>query len=292
MYRGPMRIVFVLAASLAAAGVARGTCPPDCVLGGGKPPTTDCLVQWNGITDVNQSCVDGDACDTDGKVDGVCTLALAPCVNVPSTGCTPAPLTSATVKPTTLPAEAALQTTLTSLVGVTDQSCAASTGFAIPLKGGTTLGPIKNGVAKFKVTAVAGGKDVDKLKLSCAPGAQLTRDVQPIFTARCAIPSCHSGPSPSGGHTLEAGKTWADNVNVKSLNPANGLRVKPGSIKGSFLARKILGIGIKDGSSFMPQGCPGLPPTCPNNPPNCGGCLTPEEIVVILSWIQRGAPND
>jgi hypothetical protein len=288
-----MRTTVFLLAALVVASTARADCPPDCVLGGGKPATTDCFVQWAGITDATQTCVDGDTtCDTDGKADGVCTLALAPCVNVPSAGCTPAPLTSATVKPTTLPAESALQTTLTGLAGVSTQTCAASSGFAIPLKGGTTLAPIKNGVAKFKVTAIAGAKDVDKLKLSCAPGAQLTRDVQPIFTARCAIPACHSGPSPSGGHTLEAGKTWADNVNVKTTNPANGLRIKPGSIKGSFLARKILGIGIRDGSSFMPQGCPGLPPTCPNNPPGCGGCLTPEETLVILSWIQRGAPND
>lgn len=138
----------------------------------------------------------------------------------------------------------------------------AATGFAIPLKGSTTLAPIKNGVASFEVTSTADKPDADRVKLSCAPGAQLARDVQPI----------------------EDGKTYADNVGVKALNQANGLRVRPGSVKGSFLARKILGMGIKDGTASMPSGCPDLPPA--------SGCLTPQEIVTILSWIQRSAPND
>jgi hypothetical protein len=280
------RIVNAIAvAALAVAAVAHAACPPDCVLGGG-PATTDCFVQWGGIPAAKTSCTDGDvACDTDGRADGVCTIGLQACVNVAASGCTPAPLTAATVKPTALPAEAALSTALGGLVGDANATCTpAAPGFAIPLKGGTTLAPIKPGVASFKVTAKAGKADVDKLKLSCAPGAQLARDVQPIFTAKCATTGCHAGTTPAGAHTLEAGKTYADNVNVKTLNPRNGVRIKPGSVKGSFLARKILGLGIKDGTLPMPSGCPGTPPLT--------GCLTPQETVTILSWIQRGAPND
>jgi hypothetical protein len=272
-------------ATLFVVGIARATCPPDCVAGGG-PATTDCFVQWGGISATKASCTDGDvACDLDGAADGVCTIGLQACVNVPAAGCTPAPITAVSVKPTTLPSESALSTALGGLVGSSTETCTpASPGFAIPLKGGTTLAPIKPGVASFKMKATAGKADVDKLKLSCLPGAQLARDVQPIFTAKCATTGCHAGATPAGAHTLEAGKTYADNVNVKALVPKNGLRVKPGSVKGSYLARKILGIGIKDGTALMPSGCPGLPPT--------SGCLTPQETVTILSWIQRGAPND
>jgi len=286
-----MRVVIVLGVvGLLWSGVSRADCPTSGCVAGGGPAATDCFVQWGGITDAKQVCTDGDpSCDTDGVADGVCTLGLTACVNVTSAGCTPAALTAAAVAPTTLPAESALQSTLTSLVGNASQICAApAAGFAIPLNGsGTKLGPVKNGVAKFKVTATAGKKDVDKLKLQCAPGAQLARDVQPIFTAKCAIPSCHSGPTPSGGHTLEDGQTYADNVNVKALIPSNGLRIKPGNVKASFLVKKIIaGVHLNpvNGGAFMPQGCPGLPPA--------GGCLTDQEILTIMSWIQRGAPND
>jgi len=281
-----MRVMIVLGVvGLLWSGVSRADIP----VAGGGPAATDCFVQWSGITATNQVCVDGDpSCDTDGKADGVCTIGLAACVNAASTGCTPAALTAATVAPTTLPAESALQSSLTSLVGNASQICAGpAAGFQIPLNGGAKLAPVKNGVAKFKVTATAGKKDVDKFKLQCAPGAQLARDVQPIFTAKCAIPSCHSGPTPSGGHTLEDGQTYADNVNVKALIPSNGLRIKPGNVKASFLAKKIIaGVHLNpvNGGAFMPQGCPGLPPA--------GGCLTDQEILTILSWIQRGAPND
>jgi hypothetical protein len=59
----------------------------------------------------------------------------------------------------------------------------------------------------------------------------------------------------------------------------------PGSIAKSFMARKILGRGLKPSNgSMMPQGCPGVPPA--------GGCLTPAEEYTILAWIQSGAPNN
>jgi hypothetical protein len=278
-----MRVALAVVVLWGLGGSAWADCPPDCV-GGGGPAATDCFVQWGGISDVKTTCVDGDAtCDTDGKADGVCTIGLTACVNVPAAGCTPAPLTAVVVHPTTLPSEQSLSAALSALIGNATETCTAP-GFAVPLKGGTTLAPIKNGVASFKVTGTADKPDADHLKITCTPGAQLARDVQPIFTAKCATTGCHSGAVPAGAHTLEDGKTYDDNVNVKALNPKNGMRIKPGSVKGSFLARKILGMGIKDGTAVMPSGCPDTPPTT--------GCLTPQEIVTILSWIQRGAPND
>ena len=62
------------------------------------------------------------------------------------------------------------------------------------------------------------------------------------------------------------------------------LRVNPGSVKQSFLARKILGHGIGP-TSLMPQGCPSIIPPVP-------ACLTESEIFTILAWIQGGAPDN
>ena len=84
----------------------------------------------------------------------------------------------------------------------------------------------------------------------------------------------------------EQGKSYGSDVNVHSADVPKMFRVKPGSLKGSFLAHKILGQGIPKsrGGALMPLGCPGLPPA--------GGCLTQAEIFTILSWIADGAPNN
>ncbi len=65
--------------------------------------------------------------------------------------------------------------------------------------------------------------------------------------------------------------------------------MKPGSIRQSQLAHRILGQGLPRFhgmviGAIMPQGCPGFPPA--------GGCLTTAETFTILSWIAEGAPNN
>ena len=76
---------------------------------------------------------------------------------------------------------------------------------------------------------------------------------------------------------------WADSVNAPATT-GKLLRVKPGRIRGSQLAHRILGQGLPRGGAVMPQGCPGFPPA--------GGCLTTAETFTILSWIAEGAPNN
>src|SRR5213593_2693470 len=84
-------------------GRAFGACPADCVAGGG-PAATDCFVAWSAATTI--TCVDGDACDLDGAADGVCTLGLQACINVPGLSpCTPSALDGA---PTVAPAGTSL----------------------------------------------------------------------------------------------------------------------------------------------------------------------------------------
>src|SRR6266568_5127010 len=128
-----MRIPVALAFVLALAPAARADCPPDCVAGGG-PSATDCFIAWSGLPGMSETCADGEACDLDGKVDGICTLGLQGCINVPGLGaCTPA-------------------------------------GLGLPLK--LSLAGISPGKAHFTVTASSSGKrDRDKLRLTCTPGA-------------------------------------------------------------------------------------------------------------------------
>jgi len=236
---------------------------------------------------MSETCADGEACDIDGKVDGVCTLGLQGCINVPGLGaCTPAGLSGPpTVTPSSNPTGRALAAALAALDPAT-HSCTPP-GLGLPLK--LSLAGIKPGKAHLTVTASSGGKrDRDKLRLTCMPGAaqvSFARDVQPILTSRCAIPACHTGPSAtaSGKQSLDAGAAYADSVNAPATT-GKLLRVKPGSIRSSQMAHRILGQGLPRGGAVMPLGCPGFPPA--------GGCLTSGETFTILSWIAEGAPNE
>jgi hypothetical protein len=284
----PTALVFVVLVARA----ALADCPADCVPGGG-PAATDCFVAVSGIPSTTVSCTDGDpGCDTDGKADGACTLGLQVCVNVSGLpSCTPGSLSGPpTVKPTKDPAAQQLAAALQTL----SQGC-TSPGFRLPLK--VSLAGIKPGKSRLTVTASSGGKrDKDKLKLTCLPSTAaptLSRDVQPIFglgtsdpNGRCTFVGCHSGPSPGGTLNLEPTRARAELVGVPSSQAPKLLRVKPGSIKGSFLARKVLGVGIPPGAggSRMPQGCPAVIPPVKE-------CPTDAEIFTILSWIAHGAPD-
>src|SRR5438309_1526194 len=180
-----MRIPVALAFALLLAPAARAGCPPDCVAGGG-PSATDCFVAWSGLPGMTETCADGEACDIDGKVDGVCMLGLQGCINVPGLGaCTPAGLSGPpTVKPSKDPTGQALAAALAAL----DPAGSGCTppGLALPLR--LSLAGIKPGKARLTVTASSGGRrDRDKLRLTCTPGAaqpSFAQNVQPIFSPR------------------------------------------------------------------------------------------------------------
>jgi hypothetical protein len=282
-----MRTSAALALVALLAGAAGADCPPDCV-GGGGPAATDCFVAFGHIAGTVVSCTDGDpSCDTDGKADGACTLELEACVNVPGLpSCTPGSLSAPpSVKPAKDPAAQQLGAALGSLP-LSGLGCTPP-GLRIPLK--VSLAGIKPGKSRLTVAASSGGKtDRDRLRLTCLPSRvapSFANDVQPIFTARCATSACHDAFFKAGGQTLAPGLAYADTVGVRSLEVRSLFRVKPGSIRRSFLARKVLGEGISlRGGAVMPQGCPAVPPA--------GGCPTPADVFTILSWIQDGAPNN
>jgi hypothetical protein len=283
-----MRFAWALVAGLVA-GTAGAQCPPDC-LGGGGPVATDCFVAFGGLAATSATCTDGDAaCDADGVADGTCTVAVQACANVGTlAGCTAGTLDG----PPTVKGKDGNAAALAAALGALDpaaQGCTPAT-LTVPLK--VSLAGLKPGVSKLKVTAASGGKkDKDKLRLTCAPDPtprSLATDVQPIFgqrvdgvlQGRCSYSACHDPSFRAGGQSLAPEDALASSVNVPSVNVPKLVRVSPGSIKKSYMARKVLGLGI-GATSIMPQGCPSFPPA--------GGCLTDAEKLTILYWIANGA---
>ncbi len=269
-----MRSAIVAVVALVLGGTARADCPP-CFPGGG-PAATDCFVQWAGISAASTACADGGACDADGMTDGVCTFPVEACINVaPCTG----PLTSVKVSGRDASARA-----LDGALKALDLASAGCTpgGLPVALKAPTAKG-VKP--AKSRVTAIAasGGKrDRDALRFTCEPAApSLAAHIQPIFSAKCATAACHVGLPGQGQLNLEAGQSLANLVGQPSFSPFAGRlqRVRPGNVKQSYLARKILGQKLRRGDPVMPQACGTV--TTP--------CLTDAEKYLIIAWIQSGA---
>jgi hypothetical protein len=261
-------LAVVLASHPARAGSS--SCPTPTVPGGG-PAATDCIVQWGGVPGLVVTCVDGEACDQDGAADGACTFGLQAFANVAP--CTPGPLT-VSVKPGSSPVAQALTTALGTVAGGT--GC-TTPGLSVPLR--VALSGIKPGVAKLTVTARAGGKpDKDKLRLTCQPSATPPpfAAVQAIFTAKCATAGCHDAITRSQGLALQTGAAVASLVGVPSTEVGKFPLVQAGSIKRSYLARKVLGQG--------------LPASNPTRMPTGQLPLPDAELFTILSWIANGAP--
>lgn len=275
-----------LGLTLSGAAVAQ-TCSPSC-FGGGGPTATDCVVAWGGVVAPVTTCVDGQACDQDGVADGVCTFPLTACLD-PDGTCGSTAVTSVKVGPKSLAAGPTLQSAIQVL---TPGQC-TTPGLAVPVKRSAGLGKIKDGKAKLKVTTVADGtKDADKMTLVCKPATpSFASDIQPILTATCtSFTGCHAGKDvenstngTGGGLNLDAAVAYAELVNGPSTTGGKLPEVTPGSIAKSFLAKKLLGIGLKPPAIniTMPQSC-GVEPEIP--------CLTDAELYRILAWIQAGAP--
>ncbi|MBM4266332.1 MAG: hypothetical protein FJ144_06945 [Deltaproteobacteria bacterium] len=99
-------------------------------------------------------------------------------------------------------------------------------------------------------------------------------NVQPVFTARCALPACHDNVTASGMLTLTAGTTWLDTFNVPAFEAPGSIRVVPFDPESSYLLGKILGTAA---GNRMPLG--GLP-------------LSEEETAAVRTWIAEGAVDN
>jgi len=128
-------------------------------------------------------------------------------------------------------------------------------------------GTIEDKVDAFETAVVA----------ALTGSVSLSGDVQPIFTAKCAVPFCHTGPSPQAGMDLSAGQSHAAVVDVASGECPAFKRVLPGDPAMSYLVFKIQGSGPCFGGSQMPLA----------QPP-----LSSAEMSTIIDWITEGAPNN
>jgi len=107
----------------------------------------------------------------------------------------------------------------------------------------------------------------------------LSKDVQPIFTANCALSGCHAGSGAVLGQNLSAGLAYASIVNVTSQEAPPMRRVRPSLPDSSYLLYKLEGTqGSVGGSGArMPLGA---------------APLSNAEIAIIRAWITAGAPNN
>ena len=273
-----MRLVTSLGIVALATTMAVAQCPPTCT-GGGGPAATDCFLAYGSAPGSTITCTDGDAsCDLDGQIDGHCTFALTACTNTSVGTCAATPLDA----PPTAVAKGTGAEVFTAAVGQLSPSQATCTDPGLVTLAIATS-PVKLKPAKLtlRLTAIAGGKkDKDTLKLVCNPARpRLATDIQPIFTTNCTYAGCHSGLIPQSSLSLEDGQSAAG-LAQKALRSPRTARVKPGSLKKSYLVSGLLGIG---GAVQMPDGCPD------HVAPPVERCLTDVEIYAILAWIQAGA---
>ena len=104
------------------------------------------------------------------------------------------------------------------------------------------------------------------------------RDIQPIFTARCATASCHNFATQQLGLNLEAGYAYDDIVDEDSPTSHEMPYIRPFNPDSSWLVRMIQ---ADPGRRFFVERMPlGRTP------------LTDNQIATIINWVSAGAPHN
>ncbi|HEX4338164.1 MAG TPA: fibronectin type III domain-containing protein [Polyangiaceae bacterium] len=147
------------------------------------------------------------------------------------------------------------------------------------------VGLLSNTQYYFVVRAVdeAGNVDKNTAELGLSTLVSFADDVQPIFTANCALPTCHVPGNPPQGQILQAGFAYnsivgqlaGENPNLKRIDPTNSDPLK------SYLYLKITG-GVGISGSSMP----------PSDAQNSRRPLNDNEKNTIRLWIVQGAKNN
>ncbi len=141
-------------------------------------------------------------------------------------------------------------------------------------------------VIALTVACVGDGTGLDEngnLLGTAEPGpvgsVTFSADVQPIFTANCALSGCHAGSAPAMGQNLSEGVAYANIVGVPSREVPALNRIEPDEPDGSYLIHKIQDTQASVGGfgGRMPLG---------------GGALSDDEIAAIRAWVAQGAPNN
>ncbi len=98
-------------------------------------------------------------------------------------------------------------------------------------------------------------------------------DIQPIFTANCALSGCHNLTAQAGLNLLQ-GQAYSNLYNVSSTQVNTKKRVLPNDADNSYLVIKIE--GKQTVGSKMPL----------------GGSLSDTNIQLIKNWINKGAKDN
>jgi hypothetical protein len=109
-------------------------------------------------------------------------------------------------------------------------------------------------------------------------------DVEGFIFITCSLTSCH-GRFPDGQSGLYIGPSgdWTQNVvNVKSKERPDMVRVKPGDLKNSWLAHKLVGDQCLFGTKCVDG-------DCGDQMPGTGQPLEPTDLNTFLEWIRQGA---
>jgi len=290
------------------------------VQGGGGSSRTDCLTVIDAAVNYPPDnpkrfrCADGDPCDADGVVNGVCQFDVTICSNSSynPTRCTLVGVDSITVEHALDngdrkfdPDFQALQSRINNgIVGPSDPPntdpdvCALPSTFLVPVIGPLEGNVCKRGKKQVKITSlgvpVLGrvAKDKDKLKMECEPAPSgcdpmaiftgtFDRIQRQIFNQSCALSGCHDSQSQTGGLLLETGASYGNLIDVTPQMPgaaaAGWKRVDAAnaSAENSYIFHKLT--GDLDGT----QGA---------RMPLIGGSLDDNLIEIIRLWIEDGAP--
>jgi hypothetical protein len=307
--------IVALAVTLALSAPAAAT-----IVGGGGSKSQDCLVVFDadanfpGANPREVQCTDGESCDADGTVNGVCSLTIRVCANSTfSSACSVNGVAQINVAhsfdtgsdPKFDADFLALRQTIETdfhFPVTTPDTCTDPVVIQVPIKGplGNNRCGKREKILKLdSVSQPAAGlvTDRDTLKLSCLPSScdpkklfnsTFDRIQKQIFNQNCAVSGCHDSQSQTGGLLLETGAAHGNLVNHPPLNPAAAaagwLRVDApvpgtsGDLDTSFLYHKIEG--------DLPSIDYGL--RMPRNRPRLNHTLRE----IIRDWIQAGAPPD
>ena len=291
------------------------------IVGGGGSSKTDCLVVFEGAINYPEDkpkrfrCKDGEGCDADHTVNGVCEFDLTICANSSynPTRCTLSGVESITVEhamdngdPKFDPDLQALQSRINSgIVGPTDppntdpDDCTLPSSFLVPLVGPLAGNACRKGRKEARLTSysvpVLGvrKKDRDKMKLECEPaaagcdptviyGGTFDRIQRQIFDQHCAVSGCHDSQSQTGGLLLEAGASYDNLIDATPQNTgaqAAGWKLVDAanaSAETSFIYHKLT--GELDGT----QG-PRMP--------LFSSPLDDYLVEIVRLWIEDGAPK-